>query len=124
MRRALQRRAREEDSPKLSRAHRVTTRTTPRMKGEVLRTISVFIVSHVRLHREGLAALLRGCPSIAVLGADNPQDTQDTQDTLRVTPTDVALIDAISPSNSHIVAALRQVCARVRILTVGIRETA
>jgi two-component system, NarL family, nitrate/nitrite response regulator NarL len=91
------------------------------MKGEALQTISVFIISHVRLHREGLAALLRGCPSIDVLGADNPQDTQDT---LRVTPTDVALIDAVSPGNSHIVAALRQVCARVRILAVGIRETA
>jgi two-component system nitrate/nitrite response regulator NarL len=90
------------------------------MKGEVLQTIRVFIVSHVRLHREGLAALLRGCPSIDVLGADNPQDTQDT---LRATPTDVALIDAISPSDSYIVAALRQVCARVRILAVGIRET-
>ena len=91
------------------------------MKGEVLQTIRVFIVSHVRLHREGLAALLRGCPSIDVLGADNPQHTQDT---LRATPTDVALIDAISPSDSYIVAALRQVCARVRILAVGIRETA
>jgi hypothetical protein len=34
--------------------------------------ISVFIVSNVRLHREGLVALLRGCPSIKVLGADVP----------------------------------------------------
>ena len=91
------------------------------MYGEVLQTIRVFIVSHVRLHREGLAALLRGCPSIDVLGAENPQHTQDT---LRATPTDVALIDAISPGDSYIVAALRQVCARVRILAVGIRETA
>jgi two-component system, NarL family, nitrate/nitrite response regulator NarL len=91
------------------------------MNGEVLQTIRVFIVSRVRLHREGLAALLRGCPSINVLGADNPQHTQDT---LRAMPTDVALIDAISPSDSYIVAALREVCARVRILAVGIRETA
>jgi two-component system, NarL family, nitrate/nitrite response regulator NarL len=91
------------------------------MKGEVLQTISVFIVSNVRLHREGLAALLRGCPSIDVLGADNLQHTQDT---LRATPMDVALIDAASPGDSHIVGALRHVCARVRILAVGIRETA
>jgi two-component system, NarL family, nitrate/nitrite response regulator NarL len=86
-----------------------------------LQTISVFIVSNVRLHREGLAALLRGCPSIDVLGSDNLQHTQDT---LRAMPTDVALIDAISPSDPYIVGALREVCARARILAVGIRETA
>ena len=91
------------------------------MKREILQTISVFIVSDVRLHREGLAALLRECPSIDVLGADNPQHTRVT---LRATPTDVALIDATSPSGSCGVAALRQVCAHMRILAVGIRETA
>ena len=31
--------------------------------------IRVFIVSNMRLYREGLAVLLRGCPSIEVLGA-------------------------------------------------------
>jgi DNA-binding NarL/FixJ family response regulator len=83
--------------------------------------IKVFIVSNVRLHREGLAALLRGCPSIQVLGADNVQDTQSA---LRRTPTDVALIDAQSPGESDTVLALRRICAKVRILAVGIRETA
>jgi two-component system, NarL family, nitrate/nitrite response regulator NarL len=83
--------------------------------------IKVFIVSNVRLHREGLAALLRGCPSIHVLGADNVQATQCV---LRTTPTDVAVIDAVSPSDSELVAALRKICATVRILAVGIRETA
>ena len=38
--------------------------------------IRVFIVSNVRLHREGLAALLRECPSIEVSGAHSVQETQ------------------------------------------------
>jgi two-component system nitrate/nitrite response regulator NarL len=86
-----------------------------------LQAIKVVIVSNVRLHREGLAALLRGCPSIDVLGADNVQQTRNT---LRTTPTDVALIDAPCPSESHVVGTLRAARARMRILAVGIRETA
>src|SRR5258706_7199895 len=83
--------------------------------------IRVFIVSNVRLHRDGLVALLRECPSIEVLGADSVQATQNA---LRTTATDVALIDALSPSDSDTVGALRKMCARIRILAVGIRETA
>jgi DNA-binding NarL/FixJ family response regulator len=83
--------------------------------------IRVFIVSNVRLHREGLVALLRGCPSIEVLGAVSVQETQNM---LRTTATDVALLDAVSPSDSDMVGALRKICARVRILAVGVRETA
>ena len=83
--------------------------------------IRVFIVSNVRLHREGLAALLRECPSIEVLGADSVQEAQNT---LNTTATDVALIDAQSASVSEMVGPLRKICARVRILAVGIHETA
>jgi DNA-binding NarL/FixJ family response regulator len=83
--------------------------------------IRVFIVSNVRLHREGLVALLRGCPSIEVLGSDSMQETQNV---LRTTATDVALIDALSPNDSDMVGTLRRICARVRILAVGVRETA
>ncbi|HTV98406.1 MAG TPA: response regulator transcription factor [Steroidobacteraceae bacterium] len=86
-----------------------------------MQAINVFIVSDVRLHRDGLAALLRGCPSINVLGADNVQETQNA---LRTTPTDVALIDAPTSSESHLVEALRATRARMRIVAVGIRETA
>jgi hypothetical protein len=80
--------------------------------------IRVFIVSKVRLHREGLAALLSGCPSIYVSGSDNEHDTQNT---LPTTPTDVALIDALSPNESGTVEALRKICSKVRILAVGVR---
>jgi two-component system, NarL family, nitrate/nitrite response regulator NarL len=83
--------------------------------------IRVFIVSNVRLHREGLAALLRECPSIEVLGADSVQEAQNT---LNTTATDVALIDAQSASASEMVGPLRKICARVRILAIGIHETA
>jgi two-component system nitrate/nitrite response regulator NarL len=83
--------------------------------------IKVFIASDVRLHREGLAALLRDCPSIKVMGADNVLGTQNA---LRVTEVEVALIDALSPSDSDTIGALRRICASVRILAFGIRETA
>jgi DNA-binding NarL/FixJ family response regulator len=81
--------------------------------------ISVVILSNVRLHREGLAALLRGCPSIEVLGADNVQETLNL---LGTTQADVALIDALSPGESALVWALRKIHAPMRILAVGIRE--
>jgi DNA-binding NarL/FixJ family response regulator len=70
--------------------------------------IKVFIASDVRLHREGLAALLRECPSIRVMGADNVLGTQNA---LRVTEVDVALIDALSPSDSDTIGALRKIRA-------------
>jgi DNA-binding NarL/FixJ family response regulator len=82
--------------------------------------IRVLILSTVRLHREGLAVLLRGCPSIEVLGSESVEDTQIA---LRTTATDVALIDAPSPGGSDVVGMLRKTSARVRILAVGIRET-
>jgi two-component system nitrate/nitrite response regulator NarL len=83
--------------------------------------IRVFIVSNMRLYREGLAVLLRGCPSIEVLGAD---DVQRTEQALRATPTDVALIDTLSPSDPDTIGTLRKICVRVRILAIGIRDSA
>ncbi|MDB6099294.1 MAG: hypothetical protein JWN58_1997 [Gammaproteobacteria bacterium] len=58
--------------------------------------ISVFIVSDVRVHREGLAALLRDCPSIKVMGAHNLRDSQQA---LHSTAVDGALIDGALPSS-------------------------
>jgi DNA-binding NarL/FixJ family response regulator len=83
--------------------------------------ISVFIVSDVRVHREGLAALLRDCPSIKVMGAHNLRDSQHA---LHSAAVDVALIDGALPIESDTIGALRKTCAPVRILAVGIRETA
>jgi DNA-binding NarL/FixJ family response regulator len=83
--------------------------------------IRVFIVSNVRLLREGLATLLRECPSIEVLGANSVQESQNALPTMT---TDVALVDALSPSDSDMVMALRNLCTRMRIVAFGIRETA
>ena len=83
--------------------------------------IRVFIVSNVRLLREGLATLLRECPSIEVLGANSVQETQNALPTMT---TDVALVDALSPSDSDMVMALRNPRTRMRIVAFGIRETA
>ena len=83
--------------------------------------IRVYIVSNVRLHREGLAALLRECPSIEVVGAISAQETQNAPPP---GTTDVALVDLLSPDDSEIVRALRQFRAEMRILAVGVRETA
>jgi DNA-binding NarL/FixJ family response regulator len=88
---------------------------------EVAAQIRVIIVGNVRLHREGLAALLRGCPSIDVLSVDGVHETQNA---LRTTSTDVALIDTLSPAESDVVGLLRGACAQIRIVAVGIRETA
>jgi DNA-binding NarL/FixJ family response regulator len=88
--------------------------------------IRVVIVGKVRLHCEGLAALLHACPSIEVLGAGSAHSSQIST---HATATDVALIDALSPGlaadgGSETVSALRKMCARMRILAVGISETA
>ena len=83
--------------------------------------ISIFVMSNVRLHRDGLVALLRGCPSIEVAGADNVQEAQNT---LRTMAPDVTLIDALAPDDTEIVGTLRKLAPQMRILAVGIRETA
>jgi len=83
--------------------------------------IRVIIVSEVRLHREGLAALLRECPSIEVLGAVSAQEVQNAP---HAAGTHVALVDLLSPGNSEIVRVLRETRTEMRIVAVGVRETA
>jgi two-component system nitrate/nitrite response regulator NarL len=83
--------------------------------------IRIFIVSNVRLHREGLAALLRGCPSIDVLGVISEQEMQNAPPAVAV---DVAVVDVLSPGDAEIVRALRKIRAAMRIVAVGVRETA
>lgn len=61
--------------------------------------ISIFIVSNVRVHRDCLTALLRGGPSIDVVGGPIASD-------------------------SGSIVAQRQLSARMRPLAVGIPETA
>jgi two-component system nitrate/nitrite response regulator NarL len=81
--------------------------------------IRVSIVSNVRLHRDGLAALLRECPSIEVLGATSVQETQYAPP---AAATDVALVDLLSPGDSEIVRVLRKIRAGMRVVALGVRE--
>jgi DNA-binding NarL/FixJ family response regulator len=83
--------------------------------------VKVFIISDVRLHRDGLMSLLRECSSVEVLGSDNLIDSLSA---LRTTLTDVVLLDIAQRADSRFVNALRQTQPRLRILALAIRETA
>jgi DNA-binding NarL/FixJ family response regulator len=76
--------------------------------------IKVFIVSDVRLHRDGLSSLLQGCPSIQVLGGDTRRGALVS---LRTAVADVALLDAPQPADCCL--ALRQVRPQLRMLVLG-----
>jgi len=82
-------------------------------------SVRVFIVSDVRLHRDGLSSLLQGCPYIHVLGGDTLQGAPVA---LRTAAADVALLDAPQPANCCL--ALRQVRPQLRTLVLGIPGTA
>lgn len=88
---------------------------------EALQPIRVFIVSEVRLHREGIATLLQGYPTIQVLGAGGLQDAVLA---LRTTTADVALLDVMQSADPAVVGLLRQVQPSLRILAIGIPEVA
>lgn len=81
--------------------------------------IRVFVISDVRLHRDGLTSLLRGCPAIQVLGGDSLSGALVALPTLM---TDVALLDALQPADSCL--ALRDIQPQLRILALGIRGIA
>jgi len=83
--------------------------------------INLRIFSDVRLHRDGLVSLLSGWPSIEVLGAHRLVDAMHI---LANTATDVALLDAPRLADSKLVHALRRSCSKVRLVAIGVRETA
>jgi DNA-binding NarL/FixJ family response regulator len=65
--------------------------------------------------------LLRECSSIEVMGAISEQEAQNAPP---AAATEVALVDVLSPGDSGIVRALRKTRAEIRIVAVGVRETA
>jgi DNA-binding NarL/FixJ family response regulator len=82
--------------------------------------INVCIVSEVRLHREGLARLLMGCPSINV---SPTRSVPETLNGLRMTSADVALIDAPLRGYLATIDAIRRISSTLAVVAVGIRET-
>jgi two-component system nitrate/nitrite response regulator NarL len=81
--------------------------------------IKLFILGDVRLHREGLALQLEGCPNLKVIGAGMLDDAVES---LRSTPADVALLDSVQLEIHAVVDALRQSLRRLRIVAMGVRE--
>jgi DNA-binding NarL/FixJ family response regulator len=88
----------------------------PQMSGPV----GVFVASDVRLHREGVALLLGTFPAVKVLGSGTIRDTLLA---LRATAVDVVLLDTVPPPDPNLVVTLRQLQCRLRIMTLGIRES-
>jgi DNA-binding NarL/FixJ family response regulator len=81
--------------------------------------IKLFILGDVRLHREGLALQLEGCPNLKVIGAGMLSDALQA---LRSTPADVALVDSVQLEIPAVVEALRRALRRLRIVALGVRE--
>jgi two-component system nitrate/nitrite response regulator NarL len=81
--------------------------------------INLFILSGVRLHRDGLALQLERCSNVKVVGAGRLDDAVWT---LRSTPADIALIDAVQFDIRAVVDTLRQSLRRLRIVAMGVRD--
>ena len=81
--------------------------------------VKVYIISDVRLYREGVATLLTPFPTVQVLGAGNIDDSVSA---LRSGATDVALLDMVRPRSRDAIGVLRQAQRRLRIVAMGIRE--
>ena len=81
--------------------------------------IKLFILGDVRLHREGLALQLEDFPSLNVIGTGLLSDALRV---LRSSPADVALLDTLQLEIPAVVASLRQLPRRLRIVAMGIRE--
>jgi DNA-binding NarL/FixJ family response regulator len=81
--------------------------------------IKLFILGDVRLHREGLALQLAGVSSLQVVGTGVLSDALRT---LPATPVDVALLDTVQLEIATVVAELRRVLRRLRIIAMGVRE--
>ncbi|MDR3492999.1 MAG: response regulator transcription factor [Ancalomicrobiaceae bacterium] len=81
--------------------------------------IRLFILSDVRLHHEGLALQLAGYPTMKVVGGGILPDALRS---LRNSPVDVVLLDAVQLDSRAAVDALRQSVRRLRIVAMGVRE--
>ncbi len=83
------------------------------------RPIKLYVLSDVRLHREGLAFQLEEFPNIKVIGTGTLSDALRV---LRTTPPDIALLDTLQLEITAVVQTLRQIPRRLSIVAMGIRE--
>jgi two-component system, NarL family, nitrate/nitrite response regulator NarL len=82
-------------------------------------SMKVLIASDVRLHREGLAAVLERVPTITVVGA---VDVSGVLSTPSRRMADVVLLDLAPREHPKIVSFLRRLRRRIRIVAIGIHE--
>jgi len=80
--------------------------------------ILVFLLGGVRLTREGIAALLRGCEGLRVVGAGSP----DEEGALEATEADVYVVDAQSPGSLEAVPRLLTRNQQAKVVAVGVPE--
>jgi DNA-binding NarL/FixJ family response regulator len=81
--------------------------------------IKLFILSDVRVHRDGLALQLQGLPDIAIVGDGGLADAVRAA---RAGCVDVVLLDIPPVEIAVAVEALRRVQRRLRLVALGIRE--
>jgi DNA-binding NarL/FixJ family response regulator len=83
--------------------------------------IQVLVVTAIRLYREGLAAVLSGCPGIAVCGV--ARDAPTAAAYVRSSPPDVVLVDATLPGAWELVrCVVHPAGARVVAMAVSDQE--
>jgi two-component system nitrate/nitrite response regulator NarL len=84
-----------------------------------IRPMNVLIVSDVRLHREGLAALLDRVPTVNVVGAVDVNGALHHPSRRK---TDAVLLDVAPPECLKIVHPLHRSRRRIRVIAIGVRE--
>ncbi len=80
----------------------------------------VFILSNVRLYRDGLAGSLSGCNDLDVVGAAPPSDIARSQ--LTWSNVAVVLLDATMEHGLETVQYLKSAAPRIRVVAVAVNE--
>jgi DNA-binding NarL/FixJ family response regulator len=84
------------------------------------RVVRVLIVAEVRLHREGMAAVLGRRPGVEVLATADPIDALEVARTSRP---DVILVDVTMPSSSPAIRAISATLPHAKLLALGVVES-
>lgn len=83
--------------------------------------VSLFILSEVRIYREGIASSLERCRQFAVVGTS--ASTADTIARLTSLRPDVIVLDVSAGHSAEIVRALQDELAPVKIVAFGVEES-
>jgi DNA-binding NarL/FixJ family response regulator len=84
------------------------------------RVVRVLIVAEVRLHREGMAAVLSRRPGVEVLATADPIDALEVA---RTSHPDVILVDVTMPSSAPAIRAISATLPHAKLLALGVVES-